>query len=439
MLSGLRRRLLVLHFISGSGWLDEAHLREQGRLVPRVLHRGSVGHDRRLIGGLRLVPGLGDLIEGLLRRGRRLLLKRLSSSGIVRGQDRLHHLREDRHVIVAGRFRAHREEFGHLRSGAHVLPRRRLLRLLLDRRILGDVRLGFRLHHCGCVRLGFGRRRAGRFTLSTRGGSTRPLLLASGTLGPQPLDLLIRRHLKQACREETVDDARNLEVGAAHLLGKLTHRARTVDQKEQVPLHGLQRDLEGSLARSCGHLEDHVSRRDLLLDAVPLLEPPAALHDDVLNGDRQADVLVQDLRQDLEVEVAFVPPHDVEDRVLDLLLDEGLEDVLGDVTLAHQDLAEPALAALGLVHLQRTLQRRRRYPLRAHQPIAEQLMAPVGLREEHLAVAEPDTAFRVGTDDAQHSGLPAQLNELEDVWKTEVLEVAAQCHRFEPSLPRSIV
>ena len=51
---------------------------------------------------------------------------------------------------------------------------------------------------------------------------------------------------------------------------------------------------------------------------------------------------------------------------------------------------------------------------------------PVRLREEDLAVSEPDAAFDViGTPDAQHTRLLAERHQLEDVRQTEVLEVAA--------------
>src|SRR5665648_27697 len=60
--------------------------------------------------------------------------------------------------------------------------------------------------------------------------------------------------------------------------------------------------------------------------------------------------------------------------------------------------------------------------------MSQKLTMPVRLREEDVALAEPHRALRAGLADAQNAGLPAQLNELEDVRKTEVAEVPAQCH-----------
>ena len=107
------------------------------------------------------------------------------------------------------------------------------------------------------------------------------------------------------------------------------------------------------------------------------------------------DVLVDDLGHRLEVEVALVPAHEVEDGVLDLLLDERLEDLFGDVALVDEDLAEPPpvrgllgcaarapwFSACGVMRCARD------------QPLAEQLGVPVRLREEDVTVAEPDAAL----------------------------------------------
>ena len=65
-------------------------------------------------------------------------------------------------------------------------------------------------------------------------------------------------------------------------------------------------------------------------------------------------------------------------------------------------------------------------------PRPERLVMPVRLREEDLAVAEPHGAFHVGAPDAQHTRLPAQSHELEDIRQAEVPQVAAQCHGALP-------
>ena len=67
--------------------------------------------------------------------------------------------------------------------------------------------------------------------------------------------------------------------------------------------------------------------------------------------------------------------------------------------------------------------------LRAHETLAERFVMPVRLREEDIAFAEPDASLgAVLTFDAQHTGLPAECHQLEDVRETEVPEIAAQCH-----------
>src|SRR3989441_10354241 len=89
----------------------------------------------------------------------------------------------------------------------------------------------------------------------------------------------------------------------------------------------------------------------------PLVDAPRALHQERLDGNADRH-LGGDLALGLlgEGEVALVPAHHLEDDFLDLEADLALDLALRDHTERHEDLAEPALVALTLLHVARPLE-----------------------------------------------------------------------------------
>ncbi len=173
-----------------------------------------------------------------------------------------------------------------------------------------------------------------------------------------------------------------------------------MQKAEQHPLLWLQVYLDGLLARGRRHHKARIERRDPLADAVPHLEAARGLHDDVLDGDRDPDVLVLAGVLGLEAKVAGLPTEQVEQRIVDLLLDEVLEQLAVEVTLVDEDLAQtPAglLLLLDLLKAERLPQLLLRDHARLDEALAERLTVVVGGREEDAAFLETDPALGVRT------------------------------------------
>ena len=163
--------------------------------------------------------------------------------------------------------------------------------------------------------------------------------------------------------------------------------------------------------------------RNPVLDARPLVDAARTLHHERFhrNPDRH---LGRHLALGFfgEREVSLVPAHHLEDDFLDLEADLALDLTLRDDAERHEDLAEPALVALALLHVARPLEVGLGDLAGAQQQRAERVRVAADLRRNDDAVVEIDLPLVVAQlrGNAQRPGLPAQIEQLEDVVDPEL-------------------
>ena len=119
-----------------------------------------------------------------------------------------------------------------------------------------------------------------------------------------------------------------------------------VDVGQDHPFLWGEADLRRVSSLHGGHLEYHVQVRDLLLDAVPFVQPPGTLHDQFLGADGKPDILLGKDHAGLKIEIAVRPAQHLEDGILDLLLDEDLQLFLSYIFQAYKQLTQ-ALSSSG--------------------------------------------------------------------------------------------
>src|SRR5439155_21498273 len=125
-----------------------------------------------------------------------------------------------------------------------------------------------------------------------------------------------------------------------------------------------------------------------------------------------------------EREGGFVPAHDLEDDLFDLEVDLALDLALRDDAERHEDLSEPALVALALLHVAGALEVGLGDLAGAQQQRAERVRVAADFRRHDDAVVEIDLALVVAQlrRDAQRARLPAEVEQLEDVVDAELAQ-----------------
>ena len=160
-------------------------------------------------------------------------------------------------------------------------------------------------------------------------------------LFPVARDLFIAGELEQARAKQPVDDASDFEVGAVSRLWRVRRRDR-LPSTSNSRFHSIGlRDISNVPSPGAVAILKTTSIDGIFFWMRPTLQAGGPLHDHVLDGNRKPDVFFGDLGHRFELELTLVPAHEVEDGVLHLLLDERLEDLLGDVALVDQDLTQP--------------------------------------------------------------------------------------------------
>ncbi len=227
--------------------------------------------------------------------------------------------------------------------------------------------------------------------------------------------------LQEAGADQPVQDLAGVQGAHAGLLHYLAHRLLAVHVGEDHPLLRGEAYLGGFPPLHGGHLEDHVEVGDLLLDAVPLVQAPGALHDELLGADGEPYVLLGEDNAGLELELAVRPAEHLEDGVLNLLLHEDFQLLLGDVTQPYQELAQALPLGGGLLQLQGLLQLGAGDYPRTQELHAQGLPLPVGGGEEDLPVSEAYISPGLPPYQVQGAVLLSEVQELKQVGKTEIL------------------
>ena len=222
---------------------------------------------------------------------------------------------------------------------------------------------------------------------------------------------------------------RHFEIGAPQLRGDGAQIALAVHHGQHLPLRWQQ--VEPALLAHGGERRDDAQMGDAAFDPRPLVDAARAFHEQRLrrDADRRFCRHVRE-RAFGEREVAFTPAHQLEHDLLDLEADLALDLARRDGAERHQNLADPALVALALLHVAPALQVGLGDLAGAQQQGAERVRVGADLREDDGAAVEVHRA-RVVTQlggDAQHPRLAAQVEQLEDVVDAELAKRSLDRH-----------
>jgi len=280
------------------------------------------------------------------------------------------------------------------------------------------------LRHAACLlHVAPGQRIFGpRHQLGQVGGQRGPLTLGRAGVGEDD----------HARALEAEQGLRHLEVGATQGRGDGAHIALAVDGRQHLPLGGQQIELPGIPLQRWGERRHDAQVRNPALDARPLVDAAGPLHQEGLRGDADDRLRCDAVQRTLgEGEIALPPTHHFEHDFFDLEAHLALELARRDGAERDEDLAEPPLVSLALLHVAAALQVRVGDLAGAQQQRAERVGIRADLGEDDRAALERHRAGVVPQlrGDAQHARLPAEIEQLEHVVDTELAERSFDGHQ----------
>ena len=219
-----------------------------------------------------------------------------------------------------------------------------------------------------------------------------------------------------------VEDAADVEVAGVRDQADLLDRPLVVHQVEDLPLAGVQ----VLIVQLRDDDRDGLLVGDQLADAAELVDPLHSFHQDAGDVQRHGDHGALGQLVVEETEVPLFPVEDIVDALLGLEAEHLMQGGLAERAVGHQDLAEEDVGLL--LELDGFGQRLVGDQAVAHQEVAEVLLRAVGGGGDDQAVAEVDLLGEDIVVDFERTGLLAQREPLKQLFELHRLEVPNDAH-----------